>query len=154
LLRPETRPAYWNRVYGQELDALSLRVRAVASTLPLDGAKALELFQSIPPLKLPHPSCDEFLVYDVSRFYQVLVEVDSRSKDPAGFLQPYAAGIASPVEIAPMAEVLLGAAGLTDQQFETLVAAFAKALARIGNDDRSFTYAQIVPAVIEKLVAE
>src|SRR5258708_965578 len=111
LLRPDGQAAYWNRVYGQDLDALSLRLRAVSAMLPLDGVKARELFVQIPPLKLPRATCDDFLVYDASRFYEVLGVVarqsfsDKEAQDGelARFLQRYAGAISSAVEIAPMA---------------------------------------------------
>src|SRR5689334_10210479 len=35
---------FYNRAYDQDLDALSLRLRAVEALLPLDGRKARELF--------------------------------------------------------------------------------------------------------------
>ena len=40
--------------------------------LPLDQAKARELFLRIPPLNPPRVKCEEFQVYDVGRFYDVL----------------------------------------------------------------------------------
>src|SRR5689334_8333527 len=61
--------AFWQHAYRQNLDRLSLRLRAVDAMLSLDRAKARSLFLEIPPLEIPRVGCDEYLVYDVSLFY-------------------------------------------------------------------------------------
>jgi len=139
---------FLNRAYQQDLDADSLQLRAVEGLLPLDSLKARQRFQEIIPLQLPPLTCDDFLVYDVDRFYRVLGRVASQSftgkelrdGEPAKFLARYLARISSPVEVAPAAQ-MLGTAALTDAEFQSLVTAFAGTLGQISGDDRSFTYA-------------
>jgi len=140
-------PVYLTRVYSQDLDRQSLQLRAVEGLLALSPAKAREFFEQIPPLELPAVTCDDFLVYDVSRFYDVLGRVaattfdpkETREGEPARFLARYVGGTTSAVQIAPAARLLANVA-LSDSEFLTLLTSFAGALSRISGDDRSFTY--------------
>ncbi len=158
---PNSRAGHWNRVYGQDLDGLSLRLRVVAAMLPLDGRKARDFFLQIPPVRPPRVKCEEFLVYDVDRFYELLGDVarqtfsekEVQEGQPLRLLARYAAAIASPVEIAPMARTI-AAANLKDAEFEKLIASFAAALGKIAGDDRSFAYAYTAGRAIESLVGE
>jgi hypothetical protein len=144
---------YYNRVYNQDLDALSLHMQAVEAMLPLDAAKAREMFLRIPPLAVPRVTCDDFLVYDVQPFYDLLGRVAHGS--PAGFrlLQRHTSSISSPVQIAPAARVI-AQSGVSDDEFQKLVTGFAAALSKISGDDRSFTYAQSVGPEILALATE
>ncbi len=153
LARNDGLAGYWNRVYAQDLDALTLQVRAVSAMLPLDARKARELFLRIPPLKLPHVTCDEYLVYDVGRFYQLLERIARESGEPGPFLKPYAAAIGSAVQVSPLVRTML-AARLSDSDLEALTNTFAAALGKIGGDDRSFTAAQSVGKDVLDLVEE
>jgi len=138
---------FLNRAYEQDLDTLSLQLRAVEGLLPLAPQKAREHFLEITPLRLPQLSCDDFLVYDVDRFYDVLGRVaaqtfsakEVRDEEPAKFLAGYIATVSSAAQVAPVARLLEGAAG-KDTEFQSLITAFAGALARISSDDRSFLY--------------
>ena len=141
---------YWNRVYGQDLDGLSLRLRAVEAMMPLDAAKAREMFTHLPPVHLPVVPCEEFRVYDVDRFYDVLAAV---AGGDGKFLLKYAGTVDSPVEAGPAAR-LIARSGAQDEDFRALLAAYAQALGRIGGDDRSFTSAYAVGRDIESLAAE
>jgi hypothetical protein len=140
---------FLDRVYAQDLDALSLRLRTVEGLLAVDPLKARERFEEIPPLDLPDLTCDDFLVYDVSRFYDVLGEVaaqgftpkEIKEEQPAKFLAGYLGRIAHPAEVAPAARLLVRNLPLTDAQFQSVVTAFASALSSIAGDDRSFTAA-------------
>jgi hypothetical protein len=135
------------RAYRQDLDTNSLRLRAVAGLLPLDPLKARERFQEIPPLALPPLTCDEFLVYDLDRFYEVLGQVaaqgftpkEIREEEPSRFLAGYIGRITSAVEVAPAAR-MLASVPLSDSQFQALATALAGALGHIADDDRAFTY--------------
>jgi hypothetical protein len=147
--RTEGPSGFLDRAYAQDLDALSLRLRAVAALLALDPLKARERFQEIPPLDLPQLTCDDFMIYDVSRYYEVLGQVASQTFTPkeikdeesAKFVARYLGTIAHPAQVAPAARLLAGSLPLTDAQFQTAVTAFAGALSHISGDDRSFTYA-------------
>jgi hypothetical protein len=144
---------YWNRVYRQELDATSLRVRAIRALLPLDSRKAAALFSRLEPPKPPRVECDSILVYDVSGVYDLLGEIAPVYGAPAKLLGQYAAAIASPVEVGPMARVL-AAAKLENTEFQSAAASFASALGRISGDDRSFTSSHNCARDIDALVEE
>jgi len=139
---------FLERAYAQDLDTLSLRLRAVEGLLLLDPRIARERFEEIPPRQLPALTCDDFLVYDVSRFYEVLGKVaaasfnarEVREQAPVTFLARYVGVISSPAQIAPAAR-LLARAVLPNAEFQMLAAAFAGAVGSIAGDDRSFTYA-------------
>lgn len=152
--------AFLNKVYQQDLDGLDLQLRAVEAMLPLDAARARKLFQAIPAIQLPPIPCDDFMVYDVDRFYQVMASAARSFKDPeraAGepvrFLRPYATSVRSAVQIGPMAAVLAGS-GVSDSDFKDLVNAFGGVLGKITGDDRSFTASYRVGSQIESLVNE
>ncbi len=153
LARNDGLAAYWNRVYAQDLDGLTLQVRAVSAMLPLDSRKALELFSRIAPLKLPHLTCEEYLVYDVDGFYRLLGGMARESSAPGTLLKPYAAAIASPMQVGPMLRVILDAK-LSNSDLETLTNTFSAALGKIGGDDRSFTYAHSIGKDVLDLVNE
>jgi len=148
-LVPPAGPAgFLERAYAQDLDALSLRLRAIEGLLPLDPRAARERFEEIPPLQLPRLGCEDFLVYDVSRFFRVLglIAAESfsakeiRDGEPAKFLARHIGLIDSPAQVVPAAR-LLSTAVVPDAEFQMLATAFAGALNRIAGDDRSFTYA-------------
>lgn len=139
---------YFTRVYGQDLDAQSLRLRAIEELLPLDPQRARQRFEEISPVELTPLSCEEFLVYDVALFYEVLDRVaaqtfsakEIREGEPAKFLARYIGGITSAAQVTPAARSV-ASAPLRDSEFQTLVTAFAAALTRISSDDRTFSYA-------------
>jgi hypothetical protein len=129
--------AFLHRAYQQDLDGLTLRLRAIEAMVPLDGRKAAELFEQIPPLKLPATGCAQNQAYDVSLFYSVLGSVAGHAR--ARFVDSYMAAIASPAQVGPAAKMLARAA-LDNDGFRTAVTAFAGALRRVEADDRSFTW--------------
>jgi hypothetical protein len=135
------------RAFNQNLDALSLRLRAVQAMLPLDARKARDLFSQIPHPTPPAVKCEEFLVYDVSRFYDTAAAVASQGfsakevqqGQPTSLIQLHAGSMVSPVEAEPAAR-MLAAAGLKDDDFQSALAIYSNALGKITGDDRSFTY--------------
>jgi hypothetical protein len=144
---------FLNRVYSQDLDAMSLRLRAVETLLPVDSQKAAGLFLRIPLARLPAVSCTEYMVPNVSRFYQVLGSlVASQALTPKD-LERFAGAVASPAQIAPAAGLIAGAS-LSDADFERLVAAFAGALGKTSADDRTFTHYAAAGRQIELLAEE
>jgi hypothetical protein len=144
-----------NKAYSQELDALSLRLRAVEGMLPLDAAKARQLLAKIPDLKLPRATCGDFLVPDVSRYYELLEKIagPADAAEKRALLDRAAASVSSPVQIGPMARVLTFA-DTPDETFASVLATFSKSLGRVSGDDRSFTYARQVGMQIEALTTE
>jgi hypothetical protein len=152
---------FLNRAYGQDLDAMSLRLRAIEALLPLDAQKARDLFLQTPPPNTPRLKCDDFLIYDVGRFYDTLGSIARQSftpqqvqaGEPFRLLARFAGNIASPVQVAPVAR-MLAAASVKDADFRTLVGSFADALGRISGDDRSFAYSITAGKQILALVEE
>jgi hypothetical protein len=138
---------FQQRAFAQDLDALSLRARAVEEMLPLDAAKARRLFSQIPSLRVPAVTCEDVLIYDVSIYYRALSEIAHGTFSPkeiaAGaayqLVQEHLALISSPAEIAPAAHAAIDS-GLDDLQFSGAIASIATALTRMSGDDRSFTY--------------
>ncbi|HTS25292.1 MAG TPA: hypothetical protein VMH81_05425 [Bryobacteraceae bacterium] len=160
-LRTDGSAGYWNRVYSQDLDRLSLRLRAVEAMLPLDKGKARELFLQIPSPDTPRLTCEEFQVYDVSRFYDLLgvlvqqaySDSEAESGERFRLLQRYAGAVTTSVQVAPMAHVL-AAAKVSDDEYQKLVGAFGSALGKVTGDDRSFAYStgigrELLPVVEE-----
>jgi hypothetical protein len=151
---------FYNQVYSQDLDGLSLRLRAVDAMLPLDARKARELFEQIAPPDLPRLSCDDFLTYDVSRLYDVLARVAAQGfnseeiarRAPMRLLGRYVA-ISSPAQVGPAAR-LLTSAGLSDRDFKELTLTYAAALRGLFGDDRSFTSSSAAGPQIQALAKE
>lgn len=146
ILRVSGPAGFLQHAYQQNLDGLSLRLRAIDALLPLDKVKARNLFLEIPPLQLPKLTCEDYLVYDVGYYYDVLGKVARQSfgpkevadGEPARFLERYTTSISSSSQVAPAAR-LLAAAGLRKQDFENLLPALSGSLGHIYGDDRSFT---------------
>ena len=156
LVRNEGSVQLLNKVHGQNLDALGLRLRAVEMLQPLDAEKSRSLFARIPEIRLPRLTCEDFLVYDLSRFYSVLEKVsasEAGQTERSRLLSRYARTITSPVQVAGMARVL-AAADVDDAGFQTLLRDFISALATIKGDDRSFTWSRGVGRQMEALSAE
>lgn len=134
------------RAYQQDLDTLSLELRAVEALLPLDPGKARALALKIPPPQVPKVTCNEFQTYDVDRLYAVLGEVsrqaytarEAERGEILRLLHPQVAALTSPEQAGPAALML---AGLTidDRGFQSLVSDFQQALRKMAGDDRSFT---------------
>src|SRR5437764_110712 len=80
---------------------------------------------------------------DAARFYDVLGKIASQDPEPAKLLEKYAGAVASPVQLAPMAHVLVSAR-VNDAAFQALLSSFATAMGKVEGDDRSFTYATSV----------
>ncbi len=146
---------FLERAYQQDLDALSLRLRAVQQMLPLDGAKATKLFLSIARPAVPPVRCEEVVVYDVGRYYEALGAIARIGhRDVAKLLKSRVGGIASPAQVAPVAR-LLAQAELKDSDFEAFTLSLAASLREISGDDRSFTYYATAtgPAILDLVEA-
>jgi len=140
--------AYMNRAYAQDLDGMSLRMRAIEAVMPLDPAKARALFQDVPTLHVPAVPCTEFLTYDVSRYYAVLGRLGAR--EPLKMVEPRIQEITSPVQVEPAARMIL-ALHTGNEDFRALVAALGGVVRRISGDDRSFapTVVATGPAILD-----
>ncbi|MFY9726120.1 MAG: hypothetical protein WB579_03580 [Bryobacteraceae bacterium] len=142
---------FLERAYRQDLDALSLRLRAVEQMLPLDSARATKLFLTIVPPDVPRVHCEEIVVYDVSRYYEVLGAVAKLKRGGAAkLLKSRVDGLSSPAQVAPVAR-LLRQAELKDSDLRAFTLSLAASLRAISGDDRSFTYYATVtgPAILD-----
>lgn len=137
---------FLGRSFAQNLDATSLRCRAVRAMLPIDGALALRMFREMPPPAPAPLTCDDPLVYDVSAYYETLAEVAGKAftpaeieeEEPFKLLAGYVRGISAPAQVAPVAR-MLATVSLKPAQLEALAAGFAGMLKEITGDDRSFS---------------
>lgn len=142
----DTASGSMGRAYDLKLDALSLESRAVRDMLPLDPTKARMLFGQIPRPMLSALTCDDALVYDLSDFYQTLGAVvngaftpKERAKDDhLNFLSDYLGQATSPLELAPLAQ-LIETVSATAQQKQALWAKLGGLLESVQADDRSFS---------------
>ncbi|HXF05072.1 MAG TPA: hypothetical protein VNM72_06610 [Blastocatellia bacterium] len=143
----DTRSGYLANAFRHQLDALSLRCRAVRALLSVDKQMARTLFSQIPKPSPKPLTCEDALVYDLSSFYATLHQVlkegfsqkDIAEGRVAELLEPYVRGITSPVEVGPVAEAIL-AVDLPPSQLNLLVQTLSMALKKLPPDDRSFSY--------------
>jgi len=150
ITRPGTTGTLLEHAYRQDLDALSLRLRAVEAMMPLDSARARQMFLSIPPPAVPAVRCDEIVVYDVRRYYEDLGAIAKlKPKAAAKVLRGRVANLTSPAQIAPAAQ-LLQQVNLKNSDLRNFTLSLAVNLRAILGDDRSFVYyaAATGPAIL------
>jgi len=125
----DTESGSLSQAYALDLDTLSLQSRAVRDMLPLDPARARDLFGQIIKPTLAALSCDDALVYQPDAYYQALSAVvnggftpKEKAKGEQFNLLMGVAGLAtSPSEIAPLAAAIQGSS-LTEPQRSILAA--------------------------------
>ena len=66
------------RAYATGLDALTLRLRAVASLAPIDGVRARQLFEGI-DFYLPPAACESLMVPVADEYYGTLATIARRT---------------------------------------------------------------------------
>ena len=144
----DTRSGFLSKAYDLKFDSLSLQSRAVRDMLPLDPAKARELFLAIPRPTLAPLTCQDPMVYDVSDYYLTVSAVfhgafttpERKKEEDINFLLDYLGLASSPAQLAPVAR-LVKSVGVSPQQREILWAKFNGLLESLQPDDRSFTAA-------------
>lgn len=140
ITRPGSSGGFLERAYQQEIDALSLRLRAVHDMLPLDSGKASKLFFGIPRPTVPSVRCEDSVVYNVDLYYEGLDAIAKLGHhNVAKLLKERVRGVTSPAQIAPVAR-LLTSVGLNDADLRSFTGSLASSLGEIGADDRPFTY--------------
>jgi hypothetical protein len=141
----DTRTSYLSNAYSLQLDRLSLQSRIVIALAPLDGKKAIQLFERIMPPRLSAVGCASSFVPDVSVYYEALGKVlrlraeKSRSTDQVQSLQELqeiVAATTSPVQLAPLAKVLKQF-DLTPPQLSSLISSLSAAINGFPIDDNS-----------------
>ncbi len=138
-----------------DLDALSLRCRAIKAMLKVDRKKARELFDQIQIPKLQPPGCEQLMVYDFSSFYDALMEIaqtafspeEMRAQEHINFMEFHIGNIEWSDQLAITAKGIrrMKTSAL---QLERLVHAFSLAMNRVRDGDRSFSY-WLVPLMHE-----
>ena len=144
----DTRSGYLSQAYDLKLDALSLESRAVQDLLPIDPAKARQLFLQIPRPVLPPLTCDDALFYDVSDFYRALAAVANSAftvkerdkEEHLNFLIDQLGQATSVTQLTPLAG-MIRSVNVTPAQREILWNRFNGLLEGIQVDDRSFSAA-------------
>lgn len=134
-----------SEAYALKLDVLSLQSRAVRDMLPLDPAKARELFGQIVKPTLSPLTCDDALVFEPSDFYEALGAVvngaftpkEKAKEEHVNLLLDALAQVTSPSQLAPLAGAI-ESAGVTAAQKQILWARFDGLLESMRADDRSF----------------
>ena len=140
----DTRSGYLARAYEFNLDELALKSRVIKSLLSIDPQKAKELFDQLPQIDLPPLTCETLLVYDVDDFYFLVGEIahqayspeETRREEHIFFLQSKISNISSPVQIEPMAKIILTFSN-DPNHFAVLMQSFIKALTKLPDDNRS-----------------
>lgn len=142
------RPTFVSNAQMNKLDALSLKTRIVSEMFKIDRIRAFELFNEISPdLTLESLSCQDFLLYEISNFYDLVGEVAknsfTRKQINQGqrivFLSLYLENITSSSQLLPIVK-MLSSIDLTDDEKFNLVSSLNKSIKKVSGDDRSFSY--------------
>src|SRR5258706_2997243 len=136
------------------LDTLSLQSRIVRAMLPLDRAKAMDLFRSIPPLQIPALTCKDATVYSVAAYYGMIQAVfqqgftaqERKDEKDVELLRTVLGRIRSPFEL--MAASMLVELKLDGDVFSRLLGTYGGALREMRADDRSFSTVTNVPVFL------
>ncbi len=142
------RPTFISYSQKNNLDALTLQTRIVSEILKIDRVRAFELFNEISPNLLLKPlSCQDFLLYETSSFYELVGKIAEESFSSEqikqgqriAFLSPYIENMTSPSQVSPIIKIFLST-NLTNDEMLNLAEIFNKSLRKIFGDDRSFSY--------------
>ena len=141
----DTREGWLAQAYDLNLDAESLKCRSVRLMVPLRPLAARLLLQTMMPA-VKHHDCRSTLIRDPRIFYRTLSYVataaftaqERAANAHIDYLIPFFDSASSPVQIVPLAEVLLETAGSSRDQLANLLSHFASALRRTVQDDRGF----------------
>jgi len=144
----------------QQVDSLSLQLRAARAMLPYDATLARDMFESIPIPSLPAMTCKDLTVPDLSLYYEILKVITEKTfqtseinkGDQEAFLFRRVQAITSPLQLAPTAVLLLDVnVSLTSR--ERLVTSLAGSMFGIKSDDRSFEIAILEQQLPDKIRA-
>lgn len=143
----DTRTGYKSMAFDLKMDRLSLQLSAIRGLTGLDPAKARSLWSEMRKPKFAPLRCEDTLVYDISDYYETMVEVarkaftseERKTGEPVKFIDSHIVNIASPVEIIPAA-IAIKEIEPTPQQFNALVETYSRALENIAKDDRALWF--------------
>jgi len=144
----DTRSGMLSYGYSLDLDALSLRCKAVKRLITIDKPKARELFKQVVIPELESLSCEDPMVYDVSVYYDTLkaivdsmnAEEESTRREQLFLVEQAISGISSPVQLGPIAKII-ASLNLPPSELSFLVQRFSKVLSSLPCDPRSFAWA-------------
>ncbi len=146
--------------HALKLDALSIRCRAVRAMLQFDPKRARELFEDIPRVDVPRPSCDRQFVPDASVYLETLAAVVNRGaftkqerekKVPWWMLENGARGAGSSWQVVAAMRMLPSFAR-SDEEARLLATALSASLA-ITDSDRAFTSALQKGELVSEVLA-
>jgi hypothetical protein len=134
-----------SEAYNLKLDTLSLQSRAVRDILPLDAAKARDLFGRIIRPALRPLTCDDALVWEPSDYYQALSAVansaftqkEKARQEHINLLLDALGQASSPFELIGLAAAVRNAA-VTAAEHQLLWVRFNGTLENLQTDGRSF----------------
>jgi hypothetical protein len=141
----DTRAGSLSDAYALKLDTLSLQSRAVRDMLPLDPARARDLFGQIVKPVLAPLTCDDALSYQPSEYYLALSAVvnggftpkEKAKEEHFNLLVDSLGQVTSPAQLAPLAQAI-ERAGVTPAERQLLAARFNGLLENMQPDSRSF----------------
>jgi hypothetical protein len=141
------------------LDRLSIQCRAVKAMSLLDPARAREMFTDIGALEFPQPSCLDFLVPDLSLFYETLADVhrlgfsaaERSRREDVTLVEGSLRGIHSSLQLAPAAR-LVSALKVGPEERSLLLAAYGGAMAQITDSDRAFSTAMFRQKLADRVL--
>src|SRR6185369_17253717 len=128
----------------------SLRLLAIKGLIEIAPRKARALWGEVEKPKLPPLICGETLVYDISEYYGLIVELARRAYTPEEkavgehirFIDSNIVNIISPAEVVLAAATILEDKQInpTPIQFNALVETYSRALDNVVKDNRSFSF--------------
>jgi hypothetical protein len=134
-----------NSVRTNRLEALTLQSRAIEAMLAVDPAKALDLFEQLPPTDLPRLTCANTVTPNLVDYYRAAVDVfqtsftASQRAQGKGFdlLQRVTGAVDSPSQVWPALEMIF-TVDVTVVQRRDLVTLLAARLQEISRSDREY----------------
>jgi hypothetical protein len=143
--RANTRERKLARAFSLNLDTLSIRHRVVRAMLPFNAGRARDLFDQI-RLEVPRSPCSAGMVYDVAETYDLARAflnqphsgTGAGQENSAAILENHLRRVTSPVQLAPLANLLVQAE-LDRGQFMWLSSILAESLHEITATDRELT---------------
>jgi len=140
------------------LDTLSLQCRVIRTMLEIERKRALELFQSMPPVRIPARSCSEAMVDRVDGYYETLAllvyhafnETEQREGKHLELAEAQIHSMSAPAQLEPAAKMILDLK-LDGKRLSPIESAYSVTLHDMSADDRAFS-SSTYPGLVEALV--
>jgi hypothetical protein len=149
--------ARW-RALDNGLDARSLECRVIRTMLEIDRKRALELFQSMGPLRIPARSCSDAMVDRVDGYYETLAllvnrafgDAEKREGKHLELAEAHIHSMSAPAQLEPAAKMILDLK-LDGKRLSLVLSAYSITLHDMSADDRAFS-SSTHPGLVEALV--